>query len=335
MKSKNLVINFILSFSLLLVFCGIPTKSLSQGNASESLKLARTYMIEGHYNEALLAINRSLTVEVSTEALSIKGNILQMLKQDEEAISVFNTAIERGDFKPSTYTLLGTSLQNQGKYYEAIYMYNKALALESSKIAYYNRGECKFEIGDKTGGCSDFITADDRGYSNAWFMNQDKCLSYLGSPYLKPLLENEKDELLSWFAKNRAAETSDMSKLSVKRMFVDQLLNKISEEQLKDKEIRELYNYINAELMYSICMDYAIKYSKQKNMDPALSLAKSAITYLRNGQADKEKVGFIFSWIGLSLIENDYAIIACGFFESAIQEGYTDDVDVYMFHCKN
>lgn len=335
MKSKNLVINFILSFSLLLVFCGIPTKSLSQGNASESLKLARTYMIEGHYNEALLAINRSLTVEVSTEALSIKGNILQMLKRDEEAISVFNTAIERGDFKPSTYTLLGTSLQNQRQYYDAIYNYSKAIELQNSKYAYYNRGECKFKIGDKAGGCSDFIEADINGYQSAWMMNEDQCVSHLNSKDLRYILNYEKLKLVKWVTKNKASQTSSTGGLAAKRLFIDKLLKNVTVDQLKDEEARTLYNFINTELMASICIDYAIEFTENGAVQAAISYGKAAISYLRNGEAESQKVGSVFSWMGIVLLESKNTIAACPYFEKAIKEGYEVDKGLYLQYCKN
>jgi len=96
-----------------------------------------------------------------------KGVDLLYHSRNEEALAVFEKAIEYNPENFEAYYYKGNCLANKKKYQDAINAYDHAIQYNPKyALAFANRGNMKFYLGDEDGACQDWKRAYDMGMDN-------------------------------------------------------------------------------------------------------------------------------------------------------------------------
>ncbi|MCH4903838.1 tetratricopeptide repeat protein [Cylindrospermopsis raciborskii CHAB3438] len=109
---------------------------------SNLLSQGNGFLDRGRYEEALQLYNRAIEIEKdSVPSWVNRGNALLSLKQYEEALRSYNQAIALRPNKNEAWYNRGNALSALGRYEEAIRSYNESIVIEPNKFeAWINKG---------------------------------------------------------------------------------------------------------------------------------------------------------------------------------------------------
>ena len=94
-----------------------------------------------------------------------KGNVYHDLGHYDSAVFMYNVAIIKNYQNSDSYFYRALSYQAEKKYKKALEDYNTAIVLNDEDGYYFSeRGNCKYEMGNKTGACEDWDIAGNLGY---------------------------------------------------------------------------------------------------------------------------------------------------------------------------
>ncbi|MEC4892001.1 MAG: tetratricopeptide repeat-containing serine protease family protein [Oscillatoria sp. PMC 1051.18] len=112
------------------------------------------------YQEALKSFQAAIAISPDDFALhALRGEVLQELKRNQEAISAYTQAIKIKPH-PWVYYNRGTVYSSQGDNQAAIADFARALELKPDyAAAYNNRGNARFEMGDERTAIADYTQA--------------------------------------------------------------------------------------------------------------------------------------------------------------------------------
>ncbi|MFN5955373.1 MAG: tetratricopeptide repeat protein [Dolichospermum sp.] len=122
--------------------------------------LSSVYRESNQLDKALAAINQAIQLQPNNPNLyNQKRGVLSDLKKYKEAAAAINKAIELSP-RAAFYLNRGNVRYNLGDKQGAIDDYNQAIKINPNlALAYYNRGIVRYELGDKPGAIDDFNLA--------------------------------------------------------------------------------------------------------------------------------------------------------------------------------
>jgi protein O-mannosyl-transferase len=137
-----------------------PEAYLNRGSAYSKLSNFQSAMND--YNEA---IREKPDFDL---AYNSRGILYVNLKMDSAAIADFNRVIEINPDNATAFNNLANLLQTEGKYYESIEYYTRAINLNNYYAdAYCNRGTAKFYLKDTINACDDWKEAASLNHQGA------------------------------------------------------------------------------------------------------------------------------------------------------------------------
>ena len=96
---------------------------------------------------------------------SARGNALSGLGRVNEALAAYETAIRLGHSDHVTHFNYGNALRAVRGCSEGIRSYTASLLQQATATAFYNRGTCRFDVGDFAGAVEDLTAAMDRDHN--------------------------------------------------------------------------------------------------------------------------------------------------------------------------
>ena len=129
------------------------------------------------YNGTILLITKTIELNPKhSESYFIRASCKRKLEDYRGAITDFNKVIELNPSNSQAYMLRGGSFGILNEQKLALNDFNKAIELNSNySDAYLFRGMTKFSLGDKDGGCLDYIKAGEIGNVKAHDMLKKYC----------------------------------------------------------------------------------------------------------------------------------------------------------------
>lgn len=97
------------------------------------------------------------------------------LRNYPQAISDCSKAIGLNVNLATAYLNRGSAYHDSGNMYAALEDFNRSLDIEPYAVTYHNRGNCRYILGDKRGGCEDLRKACEMGDPSGCEMYNDLC----------------------------------------------------------------------------------------------------------------------------------------------------------------
>jgi tetratricopeptide (TPR) repeat protein len=132
---------------------------------------------ERNFGEAIIYLTHSLKLDANNEeAYQARGYCKDELQFFKNAREDYDKAIEIDPNYVEALLLRGANFDDNEELAAAIADYNKVIELEPDNgIAFYNRGNSKFGMGNKNGACSDWKVAVSLGVQEAQVCVNEEC----------------------------------------------------------------------------------------------------------------------------------------------------------------
>jgi len=129
-------------------------------------KRAEAYYLDSNYSMAYKEYSRVLKVKPRYDKAVVgQARVYIQRGKPTSALPLLRKALHFNPSNGEAYYLRGKIFFDQKKYPEAFADFNQAIKYEPRAAAYFYRGSCKFESGDKYGACLDLQKAVEMGYT--------------------------------------------------------------------------------------------------------------------------------------------------------------------------
>lgn len=126
---------------------------------------ADSYFLDSNYSSAYKEYSRVLQVKPRFDKPIVSQAKIRIIEnKPSSAMPLLRKALAFNPANGEAYYLVGKIYFDQEKYVEALENFNQSIKYQPIPAAYFYRGSCKFESGDKYGACLDLQEAVKLGY---------------------------------------------------------------------------------------------------------------------------------------------------------------------------